>query len=507
MINKNQLKLGVVLSYILIVLNCGINLFFTPFLINHLGKSQYGLYSLIGSLVGYMSVFDLGIGNVITRKIAEFRIRPDKNKQENFLAIALRLYLIISIITIIIGTIVCFNTEIIFKKSLSLSEISQAKVMIMILTFNMAISLPMNWCSNVLNGFEQFITSRSSNIIKVVLRVFVIVVLMFLNCNATAIVIADTILNISLFLFYWYLCKYQLKVKHKLYYLDKNVFMMIFSFSIWMLIDSICDQITFNTDRTIIGIKMSTVAVTYYTVGSNISNVFLQLATAISGVTLPRITQILKKDDGREKVVDFMIKVGRPQCFLLSGALLGYILIGKQFISIWMGPGYEKSWWVGLLGMLSVYIPLCENTVLPVLQVLDKYKVYVLTYTAVALSNVVGTWILVDKYDIIGAALMTFLSFTFGYTIFGNLYYRFGTGLNIKRLFKEVFYGIPLVSITTYIVIYLIYRNILINTWLKLSISAIIIVAIYGVLLYLLAFKKEEKVKTLNLIRKILRIK
>ena len=58
-------KLGAILSYVSIIASTLIQLLYTPFLIRQLGQSEYGLYSLVNSIVGYLTVLDLGFGNAI----------------------------------------------------------------------------------------------------------------------------------------------------------------------------------------------------------------------------------------------------------------------------------------------------------------------------------------------------------------------------------------------------------------------------------------------------------
>ena len=60
-----QRKGGVVLSYISIMINTIVQLLFTPFLIRTLGQSEYGLYSLVASIISYLTVLDLGFGNAL----------------------------------------------------------------------------------------------------------------------------------------------------------------------------------------------------------------------------------------------------------------------------------------------------------------------------------------------------------------------------------------------------------------------------------------------------------
>ena len=46
----NQIKVGAIISYIALFVNVLIGLLYTPWLINTIGKSDYGLYTLAVSL-------------------------------------------------------------------------------------------------------------------------------------------------------------------------------------------------------------------------------------------------------------------------------------------------------------------------------------------------------------------------------------------------------------------------------------------------------------------------
>ena len=77
---KNQIKMGAILSYAVILVNMIVGLVYTPFLVRMLGKNEYGLFSLVSSVISYLTVLDMGFGNAIIIYTARYR---EKNlKQE-----------------------------------------------------------------------------------------------------------------------------------------------------------------------------------------------------------------------------------------------------------------------------------------------------------------------------------------------------------------------------------------------------------------------------------------
>ena len=77
---NNKLKIGAILSYVVIFLNIIVGLVYTPFLIRSLGQSEYGLYSIISSIIAYLTVLDMGFGNAIIIYTARYLERGEKDK-------------------------------------------------------------------------------------------------------------------------------------------------------------------------------------------------------------------------------------------------------------------------------------------------------------------------------------------------------------------------------------------------------------------------------------------
>ena len=80
--DSKQRKTGAILSYVSIIVNTLIQLLYTPLLIRMLGQSEYGLYSLANSIIGYLTVLDLGFGNAIIVYTAKYRAKKDKESEQ-----------------------------------------------------------------------------------------------------------------------------------------------------------------------------------------------------------------------------------------------------------------------------------------------------------------------------------------------------------------------------------------------------------------------------------------
>ena len=64
-------KIGVILSYVLMLIEVLSTLILTPFIIRTLGQAEYGVYKLVIAINAYLLLLDLGVGNAIIRYIAK----------------------------------------------------------------------------------------------------------------------------------------------------------------------------------------------------------------------------------------------------------------------------------------------------------------------------------------------------------------------------------------------------------------------------------------------------
>ena len=62
-----------------LIINLAVGFFLTPYIITHLGKTGFGIWTLVGSIIGYYGVLDLGVSSAITRYVARYAGLKDYN--------------------------------------------------------------------------------------------------------------------------------------------------------------------------------------------------------------------------------------------------------------------------------------------------------------------------------------------------------------------------------------------------------------------------------------------
>jgi len=488
----NQIKFGAFLSYVIIILSNIVNLFFTPFMLRYLGKSEYGLYALIGSFVGYIAVLDFGLGNTIIRYVAKYRAENDKKGEENFLAMSLIIYSAISIVVFLIGFILYFTLPSIFGEALTAMEMDKARIMFIVMLVNLALSLPFNSFSAILSGYEQFVLPRILVLLRIILRTGILFILLSAGYKAIAIVVLDTILNIGMMLITQLYVFMKLKVRVRLYCFDKLLLQEVFTYSFFVFLNMIVDQIYWRLGQVVLGIMAGTAAVAVFAIGIQFAQYYMQFSTAISGLFLPRATQMVVNGASGEEMTDLLIKAGRIQFIILGYILIAFVLFGKQFILLWAGSDYDLAWVIALVVMVPLTVPLFQNIGISILQAKKMHAFRSVMCVCVAIMNMFISLILAKKYGAVGVATGTTLSIVIGNIIILNLYYHFKVGLNIIRFFKELNAGLAPTMLFTAGVGCL---TLLISgsTWLILFVRFVLFSITYLIMMWLLGMNNYER--------------
>lgn len=432
----SQLKKAALLSYINLGITNIVGIVLTPFIVRMLGDSEYGLFALIGAFVGYLSILDLGLTNAVVRFVAQYRAQKDTKGQENFLAISLIIYSAISIAVVLLGTVMYWNIEALFGDTLTASQMGKAKIMFLIFIFNIAITLPGGAFTGICNGYEQFVFPRLLTIIKYVLRAILVVAILYQGADALGLVVLDSILNVLFIASTVYYVFFKLNVKIKLHSFNKSFIKEIFSYSIWIFVFGLVYQFQWRTGQVILGSTTDTVIVAIYAVGVTLGLYFLTFGNVINGLILPKAVKSVYADSNKIVLTAEMIRVSRITMIVLFYILGGFLILGQEFVVLWVGETYKESWLVALLIMIAYVIPISQGYAHAILEAkkLMRFK---------SLSSLILT--------IIGIIIGGFLSKTYGlkgiiYGIFGALivlqilvlcYYQLKLGIDMKRYFTK----------------------------------------------------------------------
>ena len=488
---RNELRIGVVISYLNLAIGNLIPFIYTPIMLRLLGQAEYGLYGIANSVMGYIGLLNFGIGGSIVRYLSKYRAMGDIEQERRVAGLFIKIYSVVCGLILIAGFIFAANINI-YSRSLTPEETQELHTLIILMTINTAIFLPFSVFNSIVIAHEKHIFNKVVNMLTTIVSPILNLLLLFCGFGAVGLVLSSTVLN---FLTYGIYTFYSLKKLHlvpSFQPTQPGLVREILGFSSFIFLASIVDVLYWSTDKLIIGWAKGTAETAVYNIGATFNTYLTALSTAISGMLIPRLTTMVVKDTPKEEFTNIFIRVGRLQFIIVSFVVSAFVVFGRQFIMLWAGPEYERAYYVALLTMLPVTVPLIQNTGMNILYALNKHRFRSIVYACVAVVNVVLTFWWVESYGIVGAAMATCLAYVAGNIIIINWYYHAKIGIDIPLFWKNILKMCPIMVIMG-LAAWPFASMIHLDSWLTFFLCAIAYTAVYFPLAYRFMMNRYEK--------------
>ncbi len=452
----NQIKAGAVLNYVIIGLNILLGLLYTPYMLRMLGQNEYGLYSLVASVIAYLTLLDFGFGPTVVRYTAKYRAEGKVDEQYSLFGLFFVMYSIIGVVAFIAGLVLYFNIDWMFDRTMTPDDISQARIMIMLLLVNLAVTFPMSVFGSIITAYEDFVFQKLVIICRMLLSTAAIVALLYLGYKAVAMVVVQTVCNICLLGVNFWFCRRKLGVKLHFAKFKWSFIRELLGFSVWVFLGDVMFKFYYSTGQFVLGATNGTVAISVFALGVTLMQMYIMFSSGVSGVLLPRLTSMVAKHSSDHEFADMFLRVGRIQFFIMSLIIGGFVVFGRSFISFWAGPGYDDVYVICLTLFFTTLPPLIQNTGIIILQARNQQKFRSVMLVCVSAISLVVQIVLAKYYGAIGCAVAIGVANAVGQGFILNVYYHSKQHLEIGTFWKEILKMsiVPIVITIVYVVIW-----------------------------------------------------
>lgn len=449
---KSQKKIGVIIQYINIILSFAISIFFTPFLIRSLGDAEYGVYRIIQSFAGQLTVLSFGIATLVARNVVKYNTLNDKKEKENFLATALITSVLLSVVVLFVGFILSFGIDSLFDSTFSVEQLNLARKLYWLLISRIAVVVLTDMATGIITAHEQFAIKNGLTTINYIIRVCVLVVLLKNGCSSVAIVSTDLCIAILIFVAEIIYSFGYLHEKIHFYYLNKEELKISLTFSFAIFLQAIVNQVNQNLDSVILGAMISAEVVTMYSIALSLFTMFNSITMVFGTIFVPQATRLVTVGASGEELTDMVIRPGRMEVIIGNLVITGFILFGRDFIKLWVGEQYLGAYFVLILLMIPAMIPLMQNVTNSILDAMMKRLGRSIIMIVMAVINVLMSIVLIRCIGYIGATIGTAFSYIVGNGILMNIHLKKSTNLNLKRMYKELLSKILIVAVVCLII-------------------------------------------------------
>lgn len=378
-------------------------LFLTPFIISHIGNTEFGIYAFIIGVTGIFGLFDLSISTSFYKFISEYYNQKKFEELNSVINTASIFYLFFSIVCIVIAM---------FLRDKFLSAINIAPEFEDKATFTFIIALAAFSMVNTFGIFNSVIVSLQKmyltslwGILLSALNFVTVIVVLVSGLGLYGILTAHIFfITCSLFIsmFYSFRLIPQMRISPRFFSI--RTLKKMFNIGAQMQISKLASFASEKYDEFLLA---------YFSVIGNVT--YFNLATRMTrfGKIIPMqfITQVAPvgaelNAKGKTSLLDTLFEDTTKYLTLVTLPVYVFmILFANDLIYVWIGPGYEISGYlvriIAFSGIINLLLSAPGNSITPNIGV-PKYSMYEgIIYLSI---NIVLSYLLVKYYGIVGAA-------------------------------------------------------------------------------------------------------
>lgn len=378
-----------------------------PFVVHTLGDRMYGVWTLVGTFIGYYGVLELGLSNAVSRYLAKSLGAGDEEDCNRIFNTSLRLYLGLGTVAFLISALIaamaswlCGNTQ----DAYLFSRI------ILILGLSIGLMFPVKVFKGALEGHMRFEITAGLDLLSLLLRTALIVPVLLAGYGILGLAWVTFLTSLpSVALHIYFTHKHLPFLRFDSRYWGRSTARLLLSYSAFSLIAQLADILQFRLDAFVVAGFVGVAAVTHYKIAGVLTQYFFDLMSALMGV----LPSIFSRQDGAQKYEalqnTFFFASKLAVCI---ASFIGFALIawGKVFIWRWMGPQYDDAYPILLILVLGCTVALWQGPSISLLYGTSRHKVFALFNSIEGLANLALSLVLVRSYGMIGVALGTLIS-------------------------------------------------------------------------------------------------
>jgi O-antigen/teichoic acid export membrane protein len=390
------------------VLNLGAqliaSLILMPFVIGCLGDRVYGLWVLVGKIIDYYGILDLGITAAVSRHIAAAIGARDSRQCNQVISNALALYSGVAALVIAMTVVLISIAPLIAK---SPEDVLLFQKIILVLGLNTAVEFPVRVFGGILTAQLRYDTMSFLKLGSLILRILGTIAVLNLGYGLFSLALVTVTTGIPEKIGYIYFAKRNYPELHiNLNYLSKNTVRILYGFGLYVILIQLGDLVKFNVDSLIIASFVGIASVTHYGIASTLMFNYMTLMGTIMGVFVPVFSRLEGEKDTLRTKRAFFLSTKIAIC-IASFISFGLIAWGRYFIERWMGTDYLDAYPCLVILIVGCMISQWHSASYSLLYGTSKHKFYAITNGVEAVLNLGLSLLLVRWYGILGVAMGT----------------------------------------------------------------------------------------------------
>jgi O-antigen/teichoic acid export membrane protein len=226
-------------------------------------------------------------------------------------------------------------------------------------------------------------------------------------------------------------------------YIDKDSFRQMATYGGTTFLVIVAGQLRFRTDELVLGRMMSTVAITYFSIGARIVDYSQEFVSSMAQVFVPMASQSEAKGE-LDRLRKVYIAGNRACALLILPITVILILLGKHVIRIWVGARYVPHSYPVLVVLIIPYtLMLMQAASGRVLFGIGKHQSLAKVTLIEGIANLILSIALVPPLGVVGDALGTAIPLGCTFLLFMPRHLKRQLGVPVGSFVRQA-YLLPL---------------------------------------------------------------
>ena len=311
-----------------------------PVLIKGIGTDRFGVLTLAWSIIGYFSLFDIGLGRALTKLVAEKLGEGQEHEIPSLVWTALFLMLILGFIGMLAASLL---SPWLVRDALRIPQALQPETLktFYLLAFSIPVVISTLGLRAILEAHQCF---GLINIVRIFMGSFTflgpLLVLPFTQ-NLFLIVIVLIMGRFITWVIYLLFCFRIMPVLRQGFALEFTVIGPLLRFGSWMTVSNIISPIMVYMDRFLIGALLSMTAVAYYATPYDLVTKLLLIPGSLMLVLFPAFSSTFVQDRNHTAR---LFSQGVKYIFLaLLPLTLLIVVLSREGLTFWIGPEFARN--------------------------------------------------------------------------------------------------------------------------------------------------------------------
>jgi O-antigen/teichoic acid export membrane protein len=400
---RRALLVNAAASWLGFAAQVAVTFFLSPILIHGLGDRRYGIWALVDSVLAYLTLFDLGVAAAVVRYVARFEATRDRRELNRVFNTSLGIFTAAGGLALAVGLSMGFFGLNALRVPSDLQP--EARVALLLLSVNLALGLPLGVFPAVLDGLGRYPAKTLVRTTGLIARIPLFISIIQSDGGLIEIAWMITISNL--------LEHFALAVAARCYLpelrfapslIDWQTFRRIRGYSLNALLAMLAGRVSFQTDSVVISVFRGPQYITFFAVASRLTDYVKSSLRAVTTVLTPAISTLEARGD-HAAIQRVLLNGTRYVLWTILPVQAGLILLGKPFLTLWLGPRLaEESYPILVILTLPLALALSQSITGRILYGIGKLRWYARLAILEAVANLLLSVALVTGYGIEGVA-------------------------------------------------------------------------------------------------------